>query len=128
MDSTLSTRSSPVGSWCLQRTVESGVIRAHEQGEDCFLWFTETAIFIGSPDAVCEMPYTAIDGPSHLGIDIIRKDRWEPWVDLGIVSMQGDTLQICTRSRGPRPTMFESTPENGCTLYVAVRCDESLPE
>jgi uncharacterized protein (TIGR03067 family) len=63
-------------------------------------------------------------------IDIVIHWRDPDWKDvtlLGIYSLDGDRLMVCTNNQGKRPTEFKSTNENGNTLstYQRLKGDPS---
>lgn len=123
-------RTSIVGSWRVRDIITAGKKKVWEEGDEQFFWITDTIILTGTQDAAWDLPYTLNCGVVPPAIDITRNDRWEPWVDLAVIEVVGDTLRICVAGTpdGPRPDTFESSEANDRTLYVAERCDEPVPE
>jgi uncharacterized protein (TIGR03067 family) len=119
-----------LGAWRITQLLVGGEESEREEGDDKFLWFTESVIVSGDKWAAWHMPYSIKETSTPLKIDIQRDDLWEPWLQPGIVEVLGDTLRICAASSEgePRPTRFGSTDHGGETLYVAERCDEPLPK
>jgi uncharacterized protein (TIGR03067 family) len=54
-------------------------------------------------------------------LDLTRGEGDKQQTILGIYKLQGDTLTICTSSRGERPKVFSSKPGSRCLLRVLKR-------
>jgi uncharacterized protein (TIGR03067 family) len=118
------------GAWRVIRLLQAGSEEPREPEDRHFLWITDDVIITGNADAAWDMPYVLRGETFPLAIDVTRNDRWEPWVELAILDVQGDTLQICTAgsATGARPDEFVTSADDERQLYVAVRCNEPMPE
>jgi uncharacterized protein (TIGR03067 family) len=118
------------GAWRILQITAAGAETPSEDVDDRFIWFTSNIIVYGNQEAAWDMPCTIQYDRLPAQIDIVREDRREPWLELGILDLTDDMLRICTSGSaiGTRPTDFASSAANGWTLYVAQRSDEPLPE
>jgi uncharacterized protein (TIGR03067 family) len=122
-------RSQLRGAWRVDCVIVAGVETPKEDEDEHFLWFNDEVIITGNADAAWDMPYVLLGNGSPAKIDITRNDRWEPWTERALIKVEGDALQLCSAGSAEkdRPVQFESSVENGWTLYLGSRCNEPVP-
>lgn len=122
-------RSRLLGCWRVDRVIIAGVMEAKEEEDEHFLWINEGTIITGDAWAAWDMPYVLLEGGSIGKIDITRNDQLKPWTEKAIVTVEGDSLQLCSAGTGEsdRPDQFKSSSTNGWTLYQGSRCNEPVP-
>lgn len=119
-----------LGAWRIIKILNAGEALEREEDDEQFLWLLEEKIVTGDEWAAWDMPYKLKSDHFPIEIDVTRDDLNESFIDKGLIEVSNQEIKICMSGEEgrPRPSDFTSTPENGQTLYVGIRCNEPLPE
>ncbi len=95
-----------------------------------FLWFDNGTLVAGDRSAAWDTPYTLHGGVFPAGIEVERTDRFEQWMQKGVVSVNDDILRLCLGKTPASeiPTSLNVKSEEDAIIYTAERCEEPIPE
>jgi uncharacterized protein (TIGR03067 family) len=113
-----------VGEWVVESLTIEGT--AHVLSGEGTVWgFTKDGVWIirqGGKESSLNRRYTTDPSARPLRVELMPAVRAAVSRRAGIYKVEGDVATLCLApDREPRPTEFESTKENRCTVYVLRR-------
>jgi len=84
--------------------------------------FTKDKVTMKTPDGAFEFTYTADAKATPMTVDmtVVKPDMFKGAKALGIVKVTGTAMTLCYNAEkdGKRPTIFQSSKDNKCFLFV----------